>query len=100
MALTIAAQQPMHDTHAVVEDGAVDADGHILEPPTLWEEYIDPAFRDRALRFRIDEHGLEELEIDGRRLVITIEHAGGTRIVVFDVIDWKVAGTVDLQPRQ
>ncbi|MEZ5250136.1 MAG: hypothetical protein R2713_13275 [Ilumatobacteraceae bacterium] len=67
MALTIAAQQPMHDTHAVVEDGAVDADGHILEPPTLWEEYIDPAFRDRALRFRIDEHGLEELEIDGRR---------------------------------
>ena len=55
MALTIAAQQPMHDTHAVVEDGAVDADGHILEPPTLWEEYIDPAFRDRALRFRIDD---------------------------------------------
>lgn len=41
-----------------------------------------------------------ETRIDGRRLVITIEHAGGTRIVVFDVIDWKVAGTVDLQPRQ
>jgi predicted TIM-barrel fold metal-dependent hydrolase len=67
MALTIAAQKPIHETHAVVEDGAVDADGHILEPPTLWEEYIDPQFRDRALRLRIDEHGLEELEIDGRR---------------------------------
>lgn len=67
MALTIAAQKPIHATHALVEDGAVDADGHILEPPTLWEEYIDPEFRDRALRFRIDEHGLEELEIDGRR---------------------------------
>ena len=59
MALTVAAQKPIHETHAVAEDGAVDADGHILEPPTLWEEYIDPQFRDRALRFRIDEHGLE-----------------------------------------
>ena len=67
MALTVAAQKPIHATHAVVQDGAVDADGHILEPPTLWEEYIDPQFRDRALRFQIDEHGLEELEIDGRR---------------------------------
>ncbi len=67
MALTIASTKPIHDSHAVAEDGAVDADGHILEPPTLWEEYIDPEFRDRALRFRIDENGLEELEIDGRR---------------------------------
>ncbi len=67
MALTIASTKPIHDSHAVAEDGAVDADGHILEPPTLWEEYIDPQFRDRALRFRIDENGLEELEIDGRR---------------------------------
>lgn len=67
MTLTITAQKPMHEAHAVAVDGAVDADGHILEPPTLWEDYIDPAFRDRALRFRVDEDGLEELEIDGRR---------------------------------
>lgn len=67
MALTIASHKPIHHTGAVAEDGAVDADGHILEPPTLWEEYIDPQFRDRALRFRIDEDGLEELEIDGQR---------------------------------
>lgn len=67
MGITVASRKPMHHTHRVTEDGAVDADGHILEPPTLWEEYIDPAFRDRALRIRIDENGLEELEIDGRR---------------------------------
>ncbi|MEN9505606.1 MAG: BarH protein [Actinomycetota bacterium] len=71
MALTVNAQKPIHHTHTVAEDGAVDADGHILEPPTLWEEYIDPQFRDRALRFRIDENGLEELEIDGRRSQMT-----------------------------
>ena len=29
---------------------AVDADAHILEPPDLWEEWIDPQYRDRALR--------------------------------------------------
>ncbi len=67
MALTIAAQKPIHETHALIEPGAVDADGHILEPPTLWEDYIDPQFRDRALRFQLDENGLEELEIGGQR---------------------------------
>jgi uncharacterized protein len=65
MALTVTAHKPIHDTHRLAEDGAVDADGHILEPPTLWEEYIDPAYRDRALRFRFDDNGLEELVYDG-----------------------------------
>ena len=26
----------------------IDADGHILEPFSLWNDYLDPAFRDRA----------------------------------------------------
>jgi len=26
----------------------IDADGHILEPLTLWNDYMDPKFRDRA----------------------------------------------------
>ncbi|MFZ9017489.1 MAG: amidohydrolase family protein [Ilumatobacteraceae bacterium] len=71
MTLTVAASKPMHDTHRIAFDGAVDADGHVLEPPTLWEDYIDPAFRDRALRIVRDEQGLEELEIDGRRSQMT-----------------------------
>ena len=28
----------------------LDSDMHLLEPPDLWERYIDPAFRDRAPR--------------------------------------------------
>ncbi|MAT03560.1 MAG: hypothetical protein CL424_00715 [Acidimicrobiaceae bacterium] len=67
MTLTVAATKPMHETHRIAVDGAVDADAHILEPPTLWEEYIDPQYRDRALRIVVDEHGLEELEIGGER---------------------------------
>jgi predicted TIM-barrel fold metal-dependent hydrolase len=46
--------------------GAIDADGHVLEPPDLWERYLEREFRDRALRIRKDEQGLEYLEIDGR----------------------------------
>jgi len=57
----------MHQTGRIEHAGAIDADGHILEPPTIWEDYIDPQYRDRALRFRVDEQGLEELEIGGQR---------------------------------
>ncbi len=46
--------------------GAIDADGHILEPPDLWDRYIDPKYRDRALHIRKDDQGLEYVEIDNR----------------------------------
>jgi predicted TIM-barrel fold metal-dependent hydrolase len=26
----------------------IDADGHVMEPPDMWQRFIDPAFRDRA----------------------------------------------------
>jgi predicted TIM-barrel fold metal-dependent hydrolase len=46
--------------------GAVDADGHVLEPPDLWERHLEPRYRGRALRIRKDANGREYLEIDGR----------------------------------
>lgn len=63
---TVAPKQ-IGPTHRLAFNGAVDADGHILDPPDLWEQYIDPKYRDRAIRMVKDENGLEELEIDGRR---------------------------------
>ncbi|MBK8960373.1 MAG: amidohydrolase [Proteobacteria bacterium] len=47
-------------------DGTVDADGHVLEPPDLWERYLETRYRARALRIRVDDEGYEYLEIDGR----------------------------------
>jgi predicted TIM-barrel fold metal-dependent hydrolase len=47
-------------------DGAIDADGHVLEPPDLWESYLPAALKARALRIRVDDAGYEYLEIDGR----------------------------------
>src|SRR5436190_24320178 len=46
----------------------VDADGHILEPLSLWDEYIDPGFRERRPRFVIDENGKERLSVEGKLL--------------------------------
>jgi len=46
-------------------DNIIDADGHILEPADTWERYIDPAFRDRALRI-VPHEGKEVLQIDGK----------------------------------
>ena len=53
--------------HRLAYDGAIDADGHILEPPDMWERYLEPRFRHLALRIVRDSDGLEELEIGGRR---------------------------------
>src|SRR4051794_10878929 len=63
--------RPMHDTKRLTHTGAVDADGHILEPPDLWETYLEEEYKERALRIVLDENGLEELQIGGRRSVMS-----------------------------
>jgi len=42
----------------------VDADGHVLEPGDMYQNYIDPQYRDRAIRIAIDDRGYENLIID------------------------------------
>lgn len=44
--------------------GTIDADGHILEPPDLWENYLEGKYKKRALRIGVDDEGYEYLEID------------------------------------
>ena len=44
----------------------VDADGHVLEPRDTWQKYLEPAFRDRAIRIVEDAEGVEVLMADGR----------------------------------
>jgi predicted TIM-barrel fold metal-dependent hydrolase len=44
--------------------GTIDADGHILEPADLWENYLEDKFKDRALRISVDDEGYEYLEIN------------------------------------
>lgn len=56
----------------------VDADAHVLEPPNLWQEYVDPPYRARAIRVRRGRDGRDTLEIDGRPAQLTTpEMLGG-----------------------
>jgi len=48
----------------------VDADGHVLEPRDVWQRYLEPGLRARAIRIERDAHGVEALLVDGR------SHAG------------------------
>lgn len=51
--------------HRLAYSGGIDADGHILEAADLWERYLEPQYRERALRLRTDADGFEYLEING-----------------------------------
>jgi len=56
----------LHAEHKLQYAGAVDADGHILEPKNLWETYLEPKYRERALRFILDDNNLEQLVYDNK----------------------------------
>ncbi len=49
----------------------VDADGHVLEPPDVWERYLDPRDRAGAIRVRRGDDGRDFLEIEGRPARLT-----------------------------
>jgi predicted TIM-barrel fold metal-dependent hydrolase len=44
----------------------IDADGHILEPPSLWDDYLEEKYRSRGIKIRRNERDLEYLEYDGK----------------------------------
>jgi predicted TIM-barrel fold metal-dependent hydrolase len=41
----------------------IDADGHILEPLTLWNDYMDPKYRDLAPKLVRDADGKQRLQV-------------------------------------
>ncbi len=53
------------------EELLIDADGHILEPPDLFEQYLEPRYRERATRISVGDDGFEFLEIDGKKAELT-----------------------------
>ena len=66
------------DLPRIPYSGVVDADGHILEAPDLWEKYLEAKYRDRPVRIRKDDRGLEYLEVDGKPAKMS---RGGTPLV-------------------
>lgn len=52
----------------------IDADSHVMEPPDLWERYLEPRYRDRAIRI-IEVDGVEQL-LMGDQVVMAGNLAG------------------------
>ena len=50
----------------IVKTQIIDADGHVLEPPDMWENYLEAKYKDRAIRWKINDEGMDYLEIDGK----------------------------------
>jgi predicted TIM-barrel fold metal-dependent hydrolase len=56
--------------HALI----VDCDAHVMEPADLWQRYLEPRFRSRAIRIEIVD-GIEQL-IVGEQVVLSARLAG------------------------
>ena len=37
----------------------VDMDSHVMEPPDLWQNYLEPKYRDRAIRIERGGDGVD-----------------------------------------
>jgi predicted TIM-barrel fold metal-dependent hydrolase len=47
----------------------VDMDSHVMEPPDLWQKYLEPQYLDRAIHIRTASDGIEELVVDNKVLL-------------------------------
>jgi len=48
----------------------IDSDGHICEPPDLWEQYMDPQFRKGCPKLVPLDNGREIFRIEGDVAII------------------------------
>ncbi|MGE0680406.1 MAG: amidohydrolase family protein [Candidatus Binatia bacterium] len=46
----------------------IDADGHVDEPRSVWQDYAEPAYRDRMIQLVRGQDGLDKLKIEGKVL--------------------------------
>jgi predicted TIM-barrel fold metal-dependent hydrolase len=57
----------------------VDSDEHLSEPPTMWADHIDPAYRDQAIRMETDDLGYMWLNWAGQHLgLVDVQTPGDT----------------------
>lgn len=68
-----------------------DADAHICEPPSVWNEYCDPAFRDLIIQARLTAEGKDTLYANGRDTGTSgapacIPNAYGTDVTWDDIV--------------
>jgi predicted TIM-barrel fold metal-dependent hydrolase len=70
----------------------IDADSHVLEPPDLWDTYLEAKFRDRSIRVAKDDEGREAMIIDNQ--VVFRDFLGGLGGVEIERSKLSVPGAV------
>lgn len=71
----------------------IDADGHVIERPEMWSEYVEPAYRDRAPRFVQDENGgIGQLIGDGLTGRLAVEMSSRVTRATMDEIAARTGG--------
>lgn len=73
----------------------VDADGHIMEPANLWQDYIHRDFRDRCVRVVRDELDGDKLSIDGEILKRVRRLSGVPYSPTGQSINWDILDGLD-----
>ena len=63
-----------------MEYHVIDSDGHICEPPDLWEQYMEPKYREGCPKLVTLENGAEILRIEGD---VAIDLGGGKKHISF-----------------
>ena len=63
----------------------IDADSHVMEPRDLWTTYLEPEYRDRAIRI-VEDDGVEQL-VMGEQVVLqgTLAGLGGGHLEPLDI---------------
>lgn len=56
----------MRDIGLGGEDFVVDCDGHVIEPDSIWRQYLPTQFHERAPRRIVDDDGFERVLIEGK----------------------------------
>lgn len=79
-----------------MEYNVIDADGHICEPPDLWERYIEPKYRDSCPKLIVLEGGAEILRIEGD---YAIDLSRGKKAVSFGAVGAYGARDGSVSPR-
>jgi predicted TIM-barrel fold metal-dependent hydrolase len=54
---------------AMTKPFVVDMDSHVMEPADLWDNYLEPQYRDRSITIRKNNSGREELIVDNKVLL-------------------------------
>ena len=85
-------------------DFLISADSHVAIPVDAWQVYLDPAFRDEAPRYEVDDEGIFRV-FEGRRRAIGASEmlvpmpTSGPRITMGPpTISWRQSGPSDRPP--